>query len=42
MQRMSGIATKTSKIINLISDFNVKLLDTENNTKFKILRKMGC
>jgi len=32
MQRMSGIATKTRKIINLISDFNVKLLDTRKTT----------
>ena len=32
MQRMSGIATKTSKIKNLISDFNVKILDTRKTT----------
>ena len=32
MQRMSGIATKTRKIKNLISDFNVKILDTRKTT----------
>jgi len=32
MQRMSGIATKTNKIKNLISGFNVKILDTRKTT----------
>lgn len=32
MQRMSGIATKTSKIVDLIEGTNVKLLDTRKTT----------
>ena len=32
MQRMSGIATKTKKINELISDYNVKILDTRKTT----------
>tara|TARA_B100000900_G_scaffold129827_1_gene109773 strand:+ start:675 stop:1511 length:837 start_codon:yes stop_codon:yes gene_type:complete len=32
MQRMSGIATKTRKINELISDYNVKILDTRKTT----------
>ena len=32
MQRMSGIATKTKKINKLISDYNVKILDTRKTT----------
>jgi len=32
MQRMSGIATKTKKINDLILDYNVKILDTRKTT----------
>tara|TARA_B100000963_G_scaffold210528_1_gene183401 strand:- start:558 stop:1394 length:837 start_codon:yes stop_codon:yes gene_type:complete len=32
MQRMSGIATQTKKINELISDYNVKILDTRKTT----------
>ncbi len=32
MQRMSGIATKTKKINELISNYNVKILDTRKTT----------
>lgn len=32
MQRMSGIATKTSKIVQLLSDTKTKLLDTRKTT----------
>ena len=32
MQRMSGIATQTKKINELISDYNVKVLDTRKTT----------
>lgn len=32
MQRMSGIATKTKKIKNLISEYDVKILDTRKTT----------
>jgi len=32
MQRMSGIATKTRRIVNLLNDTNTKLLDTRKTT----------
>ena len=32
MQRMSGIATQTKKINELVSDYNVKILDTRKTT----------
>jgi nicotinate-nucleotide pyrophosphorylase (carboxylating) len=40
MQRMSGIATMTSQIVNLISHTNAKLLDTRKTTpNFRIAEK---
>jgi nicotinate-nucleotide pyrophosphorylase (carboxylating) len=40
MQRMSGIATLTSKYVALLSNYNTKLLDTRKTTpNFRLLEK---
>ncbi|MBA5850948.1 carboxylating nicotinate-nucleotide diphosphorylase [Clostridium sp. cel8] len=40
MQRMSGIATKTRNIVNLVKDYNVKIVDTRKTLPgFRILDK---
>ncbi len=40
MQRMSGIATKTNKLVSLISGTNAKLLDTRKTTpNFRLIEK---
>jgi nicotinate-nucleotide pyrophosphorylase (carboxylating) len=40
MQRMSGIATQTRKMVDLIADTNAKLLDTRKTTpNFRALEK---
>jgi nicotinate-nucleotide pyrophosphorylase (carboxylating) len=42
MQRMSGIATYTRSLVDLISDLPVKLLDTRKTTpQFRIIEKMA-
>ncbi|QRR02749.1 carboxylating nicotinate-nucleotide diphosphorylase [Dyadobacter sandarakinus] len=42
MQRMSGIATYTRQMVNLISDLPVKLLDTRKTTpNFRVFEKMA-
>ncbi|MFT6844689.1 MAG: nicotinate-nucleotide pyrophosphorylase (carboxylating) [Flavobacteriales bacterium] len=42
MQRMSGIATKTASMVDLVKDTNVKLLDTRKTTpNFRVLEKMA-
>lgn len=42
MQRMSGIATKTRNFVELVKDFNCKILDTRKTTPgFRALEKMA-
>lgn len=42
MQRMSGIATQTSEIVQSVSDCNVKILDTRKTTPgFRLFEKMA-
>ncbi len=42
MQRMSGIATKTRKIMDIISDTDAKILDTRKTTpNFRLFEKEG-
>lgn len=42
VQRMSGIATYTRKLVNLIGDLPVKLLDTRKTTpNFRVFEKMA-
>jgi len=42
MQRMSGIATYTRSLVDMISDLPVKLLDTRKTTpQFRIIEKMA-
>ncbi|MGX7685697.1 carboxylating nicotinate-nucleotide diphosphorylase [Flectobacillus roseus] len=43
MQRMSGIATYTRSMVNLIEDTNTKLLDTRKTTpNFRLCEKWAC
>lgn len=40
LQRMSGIATKTSKIVNLVKDYDIKIVDTRKTLPgFRMLDK---
>ncbi len=42
MQRMSGIATHTARMVDLIADLSVKLLDTRKTTpNFRLFEKMA-
>jgi len=42
MQRMSGIATKTNQLVQLIKDYKSKLLDTRKTTpNFRVFEKMA-
>ncbi|SHK17400.1 carboxylating nicotinate-nucleotide diphosphorylase [Tepidibacter formicigenes] len=40
IQRLSGIATKTNKIVNLVKEYNIKIVDTRKTTpNLRVLEK---